>query len=117
MGSVPSPMPGPRTHLASATADVDGLSSREAEARRRRGEGNEAVSASSRGYARIVRTNVFNIYNSILFGIGAALLALGRYGDALISVSIGLLNAVISAVQEIRAQRQRDQRRLRRRGA
>src|SRR3954454_22469328 len=109
MGSVPSPMPGPRTHLASTTADVDGLSSREAEARRRRGEGNEAVSASSRGYARIGRTTVLNVYTSILFGIGAALLALGRYSDALISVSIGLLNAVISAVQEIRAKRQLDQ--------
>jgi cation-transporting ATPase E len=106
---VPSPMPGPRTDLASPRADLDGLSSSEAEARRRRGEGNEAVSASSRSYARIVRTNVLNVYNTILFAIGATLLALGRYSDALISVSIGLLNAVISTVQEIRAKRQLDQ--------
>jgi len=109
MGSVPSPMPGPRTDLGPTTADLAGLSSTEAEARRRRGEGNEAGSASSRSYARIVRTNVLNPYNTILFVIGAALLALGRYSDALISVSIGLLNAVISAVQEIRAKRQLDQ--------
>ena len=87
---------------------MTGLSSTEAEARLRRGEGNRAVSASSRTYGRILRTNVFNLYNSILFVIGAALLALGRYGDAVISVSIGLLNAVISAVQEIRAKRQLD---------
>jgi cation-transporting ATPase E len=85
-----------------------GLSSSEAEARRRRGEGNRAVSASSRTYTRILRTNVFNLYNTILFVIGAALLALGRYSDAVISVAIGLLNAVISAVQEIRAKRQLD---------
>ena len=85
-----------------------GLTSSEAEARRRAGEGNRAVSASSRSYGRILRTNVFNLYNSILFAIGAALLALGRYSDAVISVSIGLLNAVISAVQEIRAKRQLD---------
>jgi cation-transporting ATPase E len=95
-------MPGPLTDLATTTAGLDGLSSSEAEARRRRGEGNEAGSASSRSYARIVRTNVLNVYNTILFVIGAALLALGRYSDALISVSIRLLNAV----QEIRAKRQ-----------
>jgi cation-transporting ATPase E len=104
---VPSPTRDPLPDLA-VTSVLDGLSSSEAEARRRRGEGNRAVSASSRSYARILRTNVFNFYNSILFVIGGALLALGRYSDAVISVSIGLLNAVISAVQEIRAKRQLD---------
>ncbi|MGI3783372.1 MAG: HAD-IC family P-type ATPase, partial [Janthinobacterium lividum] len=63
-----------------------------------------------------LRTNVFNLYNSILFAIGAALLALGRYSDAVISVSIGLLNAVISAVQEIRAKHQLDRLQLLGRG-
>ena len=70
-----------------------GLSEREAEARRRRGEGNVAVSASSRSYARILRTNVFSFFNVILFTIGAALLALGRYNDAFTSVGLGLVNA------------------------
>ena len=106
--SVPSSPQEPLPATAAATP-MSGLSSSEAEARRRRGESNLAVSASSRTYARILRTNVFNLYNSILFVIGAALLALGRYSDAVISVSIGLLNAVISAVQEIRAKRQLDQ--------
>ena len=40
--------------------------------------------------------------------IGAALLALGRYNDAIVSVGLGLVNAGISAVQEIRAKRQLD---------
>jgi cation-transporting ATPase E len=44
----------------------------------------------------------------ILFAIGAALLALGRWNDAFISVGLGLLNAAISAVQEIRAKRKLD---------
>jgi magnesium-transporting ATPase (P-type) len=44
----------------------------------------------------------------ILFVIGAALLSLGRYSDALISVGLGLVNAVISAAQEIRAKRKLD---------
>jgi cation-transporting ATPase E len=88
--------------------ETEGLTEAEAVARRRRGEGNVAVTGSSRTYARILRTNVFSFYNTILFVIGAALLALGRYNDAIISVGLGLVNAAISAVQEIRAKRQLD---------
>jgi cation-transporting ATPase E len=89
-------------------ATVVGLTAAEAEARRRRGEANTAVSGASRSYATILRTNVFSFFNTILFVIGVALLALGRYSDALISVGLGLINAVISAVQEIRAKRKLD---------
>jgi cation-transporting ATPase E len=89
-------------------SQVDGLTDDEAVARRRRGEGNVAVTGSSRTYATILRTNVFSFYNTILFVIGAALLALGRYNDAIVSVGLGLVNAAISAVQEIRAKRQLD---------
>ncbi|TQN42826.1 cation-transporting ATPase E [Blastococcus colisei] len=85
-----------------------GLTQREAEVRHRRGEGNVAVSASSRSYTRILRTNVFSFFNLILFVIGAALLALGRYSDAFTSVGLGLVNAAIGAVQEIRAKRKLD---------
>jgi cation-transporting P-type ATPase E len=85
-----------------------GLSQQEADLRRRRGEGNAAVSASTRSYARIVRTNVFSFFNIILFTIGVALLALGRYSDAFTSVGLGVINAAISAVQEIRAKRKLD---------
>ena len=87
---------------------VTGLTGTEADVRLRRGEANTAISGTSRTYARILRTNVFSFYNTILFVIGAALLALGRYSDALISVGLGLVNAVISAGQEIRAKRKLD---------
>ena len=93
---------------AEAVPPPEGLSSREAAARLRRGEGNAVRDGSSRSYVRILRTNVFSFYNSILFTIGAALLALGRWNDAFISVGLGLLNAAISAVQEIRAKRKLD---------
>jgi cation-transporting ATPase E len=100
----------------SSGARPDGLSQREAEARHRRGEGNVAVSRSSRSYVRILRTNVFSFFNIILFVIGAALLALGRYNDAFTSVGLGLVNAAISAVQEIRAKRKLDRLQLLSRG-
>src|ERR671916_747288 len=87
---------------------VVGLTTAEAEARRRRGEANTAVRGSSRSYATILRTNVFSFFNTILFVIGVALLALGRYSDAFTSVGLGLVNAGISAVQEIRAKRKLD---------
>ncbi|GLY02615.1 HAD-IC family P-type ATPase [Actinoplanes sp. NBRC 101535] len=89
-------------------APADGLTGAEADARRRRGEANTAVQGGSRSYAEILRTNVFSFFNLILFAIGAALLILGRYSDALISVGLGLINAVISAAQEIRAKRKLD---------
>ena len=81
-----APPPGPQ-----------GLSAAEAEDRRRRGEGNVAVSRSSRSYAQILRTNVFSSFNLILFVIGVALLALGRVNDAVVSVGLGLVNAVASS--------------------
>jgi magnesium-transporting ATPase (P-type) len=100
---------------AQVTAPV-GLTTAEAAARRRAGAVNTPVSSTSRSYATILRTNVFSFYNSILFIIGAALLAMGRYNDAFVSVGLGLVNAVISAVQEIGAKRKLDglQRRWRR---
>jgi cation-transporting ATPase E len=85
-----------------------GLTSAEADARRSRGEANTVVDAGTRTYAIILRTNVFSFFNTILFVIGVILLALGRYSDALITVGLGLINAVISAVQEIRAKRKLD---------
>ena len=93
---------------AVARPAAEGLTDAEAAARHRRGEANVAVTGTSRTYATILRTNVFSFYNTILFVIGAALLALGRYNDAIVSVGLGLVNAAISAVQEIRAKRQLD---------
>src|SRR2546427_4095954 len=85
-----------------------GLTSADAAARRRAGEANTPVSGTSRSYATILRAGVFSFYNSILFVIGAALLAMGRYNDAFVSVGLGLVNAVISAGQEIGAKRKLD---------
>jgi cation-transporting P-type ATPase E len=98
-------------------APANGLTAAEAAARKRRGEANVQVKGGSRGYAEILRTNVFSFFNIILFVIGAALLTLQRYSDALISVGLGLINAMISAAQEIRAKRKLDRLQLLDRGA
>lgn len=86
-----------------------GLTESEVQARRKQGLGNDAASGPSRSYWDIARANLFTLFNNILFVLGVALVALGRYSDALTSVGLGLINALISTVQEIRAKRQLDQ--------
>src|SRR5918997_2739880 len=93
------------------TAPVDGPAGlTEARARElaREGRANTPVSGSERTTARILRTTVFSFYNNTLFAIGLALLVLGRYSDALVSVGLGIINAALAAVQELRAKRQLD---------
>src|SRR4051794_3929744 len=85
-----------------------GLSDWEVQDAVRRGLGNTPVSGSGRTTGRILRTTVFSFYNNTLFVIGIALLALGRYSDALVSVGLGIINAALAAFQELRAKRQLD---------
>lgn len=92
-----------------ALLPIQGLTEGEARIRRQRGEGNDTGLAPSRSYWDIARANLFTLFNNILFTIGVALIVLGRTNDALTSVGLGLINALISTVQEIRAKRQLDQ--------
>jgi cation-transporting ATPase E len=89
-----------------------GLSESEAVARRGHGEGRGTTAATGRGYLRILRTNLFSFFNNILFVIGITLLLLGRPTDALVSVGVGLLSAVISSVQEVLGKRKLDRLRV-----
>ena len=90
------------------TATVEGLTDARARELAREGKANAPVSGSGRTTARILRTTVFSFYNNTLFVIGFALLALGRYSDALVSVGLGIINAALAAFQELRAKRQLD---------
>jgi cation-transporting ATPase E len=87
---------------------VQGLTQQEARARQERGESNAASFRSGRSYWDIIRANLFNFFNNILFAIGIALIALGQYNDALTSVGQGVINAIIGTVQEINAKRKLD---------
>jgi cation-transporting P-type ATPase E len=94
--------------MPGVTATIDGLTEAQARDAARAGRANTPVSGSGRTTARILRTTVFSFYNNTLFAIGIALLALGRYSDALVSVGLGIVNAALAAVQELRAKRQLD---------
>ncbi len=86
-----------------------GLTEAEVVERRRRGEGNNIRLETSRSYADIIRSNVFNLMNIILFVIGGVMIAIGRPGEAFTSVGLIALNVIIGIYQEIRAKRQLDQ--------
>ena len=81
--------------MSAITQPLTGLSEQEASARRARGQGNNVHIQTGRSYADILRQNVFTLINVIIFVIGAIMIALGRYGDAFVSVGLILLNVVI----------------------
>ncbi|MFM2307965.1 MAG: hypothetical protein RLY87_85, partial [Chloroflexota bacterium] len=88
--------------------ELQGLTSQEVKIRTDRGEGNAASFRPSRSYWDIIRTNLFNIFNNILFAIGIALITLGQYNDAFTTVGQGFVNAIIGTIQEIIAKRKLD---------
>lgn len=88
---------------------IQGLTEQQVQAKRAQGLGNNVAQSSGRSYWDIARANLFTLFNNILFVIGIALIAMGRVNDAFTSVGIGLVNAFISTLQEIRAKRQLDQ--------
>jgi len=95
--------------MTAALSPMRGLTEFEAQQRRQRGEGNDIKLETSRSYADILRANVLNIMNIILFAIGAVMIAIGRPGEAFTSVGLIVLNVVIGIYQEIRAKRQLDE--------
>ncbi|MFN8451685.1 MAG: HAD-IC family P-type ATPase [Anaerolineae bacterium] len=95
--------------MTTVTRPLTGLTEQEAAARRARGQGNNVHIQTGRTYADILRQNVFTLINVIMFVIGAVMIALGRYGDAFVSVGLIMMNIVIGVYQEARAKRQLDQ--------
>lgn len=94
------------------TTNPTGLTSAEVAAAQARSESNTAPAGVSRTFVRILRANLFTLFNNFLFVIGASLLAMGRVKDAVVSVGLGLLNSVIGSVQETRAKQKLDRLRL-----
>jgi cation-transporting ATPase E len=108
---VPAPAPPLEvspTRPATASSPSTGLTTAQVADQRRAGATNALVTGTSRSYAAIVQTHVLSTYTTILFSIGVVLLVLDRPGDALTSVGIGLVNALIGTVQECRAKHKLD---------
>jgi cation-transporting ATPase E len=87
-------------------ADAIGLSHAEA-ARRLEARGPAPEQRSSRSTRAIVRSNTLTLFNLILLGFGAALVAVGDFAD-LLFVGIVVINASVGILQELRAKRQLD---------
>ncbi|GIK66780.1 MAG: cation transporter E1-E2 family ATPase [Chloroflexota bacterium] len=85
-----------------------GLSESEALRRRAIGQGNNVEFHTSRSYWQIIQANAFTFINTVLFGIGIVLIALGRAGDAFVTAGLVLLNVIFGVVQEGRAKRALD---------
>ncbi len=94
--------------LPSVPHGMGGLTTSDVAAARSAGATNATAVPTSRTLWAIARTNLFNLFNNILFSIGVALIALGRWMDAATSVGLGLVNALIGTAQEIRAKRKLD---------
>ncbi|HEX6061564.1 MAG TPA: HAD-IC family P-type ATPase [Candidatus Limnocylindria bacterium] len=92
--------------IAHGTAlDDPGLTEVEAVRRRARGLGNRLPPATGRTYRQIVRENVLTFINGVIFLLCVALLALGQWSDALVSIAVIGVNVLVGVVQEIRAKR------------
>ena len=85
-----------------------GLKESEVAARRTQGLTNALPVKTSRTYLQIIGENVFTPINDILFALGLALVLLGQISDAVVSVTVVLLNVTVSVVQEVRAKRMLD---------
>ena len=83
---------------------LQGLSSREAEERRSRGEGGTAAEPITKSKGRIIRENVFTLFNFLNFLIAALLAAVGAYSNMLF-ICIIILNIVIGIFQELKAKK------------
>jgi cation-transporting ATPase E len=88
-----------------AAVGFGGLTQAEAAKRASRGLDNRQPPPSARSYADIARDNVFTFINNVLFGLGLALVLLGRPTDALVSVGVVAVNLCVGVVQEVRAKR------------
>src|SRR3954452_24865593 len=95
---------GARAHSDSSL----GLTTAEAEARRRAGDSNEYRSPTSRTYLEIFRDNSYPLINGPLLAVSAALISFGAVTEALMTGVPVFGNIAIGVLQGSRAKRQLD---------
>ncbi len=89
--------------------NLKGLTNEEVEKFAKQGLINNFSDKSNRTYKDIILENVFNFINIILFVISFILVFLGKISDAIVYISVALLNVVVGLIQEIYAKFKLDQ--------
>ena len=99
---LPHPIP-----LEDLARYADGLTSEEVKSKREQGESNEVDTSTSRSVSAILRSNLFTVFNAILFTCMIAVLAVGDWRDAVFGFVL-ILNLAIGVLSELRNKRTLD---------
>lgn len=86
-----------------------GLTHDEVLRRRAAGQGNNVKIKTSRSYWEIFQENLITFINMVFFSLSSIMIALRRYGDAILVAVVILTGVVIGIVQEIWAKRKLDE--------
>ncbi len=86
-----------------------GLTTAEVDARVRRGESNDYQARVGRSYWDIVRDNVLNVFNIVLFSLLVVVLLFADYATVLFAGFSVVTNSFLGMIQEISAKRKLDQ--------
>ncbi|WP_217625044.1 cation-translocating P-type ATPase [Bifidobacterium vespertilionis] len=83
---------------------ITGLTTREVEDRRARGEGETGAQGVTKSTGAILRENICTLFNALNFAIAILLFLVGAYSNMLF-IAIIILNIVIGIVQELKAKK------------
>jgi len=86
-----------------------GLTHDEVLRRRAAGQGNNVKIKTSRSYWEIFQENLITFINMVFFSLSAIMIALRRYGDAILVAVVILTGVIIGIVQEIWAKQKLDE--------
>lgn len=87
----------------SKSEEFSGLSHTDIQERIKRGETNDYVARVNRTYWDIVRDNVFNLFNIVLFSLLGIVLVLGDYGTVFFAGISVFMNTFLGMIQEMNA--------------
>lgn len=88
--------------------NAQGLTSAEVAERKARGETNAYKPRVGRSYVDILRDNLFNIFNLVLFPMLGVIIAFGEYATAFFAGFSVVSNALLGTIQEVDAKRRLD---------
>ena len=86
-----------------------GLTHDEVLRRRAAGQGNNVKIKTSRSYWEIFQENLITFINMVFFSLSAIMIALRRYGDAILVAVVIMTGVIIGIVQEIWAKQKLDE--------